>query len=178
MSALFLAASPLYGNHPAGRLLWVSGESVMGRGEYWRLATALFTHVDMAHLLSNAFMFIVFGWLLKAYYGWKVFPLGVLFLGAATNLVTVYLYPPGVRLLGASGMVYAMSSLWLVLYLRYATGYYFPVRFVRVLGFILVMLIPSTFEPRVSYLSHAAGFLLGALFGLAILPFARPGDPS
>ena len=123
-------------------------------------------------------MFIVFGWALKAYYGYAVFPVISLATGALTNLIAVSIYPPEVRLLGASGMVYGMAALWLVLFLRYDTGHYLPVRLVRVLGFTMVILIPSTLEPHVSYLAHGVGFLCGLLAGIVLLPFVSPRDPS
>jgi len=174
---LFYAASALHGNHPLGQKLWVSGSAVFGSGEYWRVFTALFTHQDMVHLLSNAFMFIVFGWALKAYYGWMIFPLASLALGALTNYLTVLVYPQHIRLLGASGMVYAMAALWLVFYARHDVSHYPPVRLFRALGFVMVMLLPSTLEPNVSYLAHGIGFLAGLLAGLALMFFVAPREP-
>jgi membrane associated rhomboid family serine protease len=178
MLVLFYAASTLFSNHPLGQKLWVSGRSIYEWAEYWRVITALFTHRDLVHLLSNAFMFIVFGWALTAYYGYALFPLVSLAVGALTNLVTVSIYPPDIRLLGASGMVYGMAALWLVFFLRYDTGHNFPARIFRVLGFIMVILIPSTMEPHVSYLAHGAGFLIGLCAGIVLLPFVSPRDPA
>lgn len=175
---LFYAASAIYSNYPAGDNLWVSGRTVLKGAEYWRLLSALFTHADMVHLLSNALMFIVFGWALNAYYGWKVFPLISLILGALTNLFTVMIYPLEVRLMGASGMVYSMAAVWLVFYVRFDTSHYPPARLFRALGFVMVILLPSTLEPHVSYLAHGIGFFAGFFAALVLMFFVSPRDPS
>ena len=175
---LFYIASAMLTGHSLGSSLWVSGGTVLERKEYWRLFTALFAHRDLGHLLSNAFMFTIFGWLLRAYYGFAVFPIVSLLIGAMSNYLTVFIYPPDIRLLGASGMIYGMAALWLVLYLKNDVSRTFPVRFFRVLGFILVLLLPSTLEPQVSYLAHATGFVAGMAAGIALMRFIPARDPG
>lgn len=175
---LFYFASTLHGTHPYGDLLWVSGEKVFEKQELWRLFTALFVHGSLVHLLSNLFMFMVFGWLLKAYFGFAVFPVISFIIGIIVNLATISFYEPATRLVGASGMIYAMAALWLIFFLRHYTERSFPARLLRVTGFVLVLLIPSTFEPQVSYLAHGLGFMAGTTAGILLLPFAAVRDPG
>lgn len=178
--ALFLLcyiATAVYNNYPEGDRLWLSGEALFGKHEYWRLLTSLFTHRDLSHLFANALIFIGFGWMLRAYFGLVAFPIASLVIGLMTNLITIYFYPPAIRLLGASGMAYGMASLWLIFYIRHDTDHRVPVRIMRAVGFALIMLFPTTFDPQVSYLAHAVGFASGALFGIAILPMVSVHDP-
>lgn len=175
---LFYIASVLYADYPAGDYLWAGGEKVYGEGEYWRLLSSLFVHGDLLHLLSNAFMFMVFGWLLRAYYGFRVFPVLTLGLGTAVNAAALALYEPRLRLIGASGMIYSMAALWLVLYVRFDKGRPPAFRILRAAGFVLVMLVPSTLDPSVSYLSHALGFIAGMGAGLVLKPCISVRDPS
>lgn len=175
---VFCLATAIYNNYPEGEQLWLSGEALFMRHEYWRLLTALLTHRDMAHLLANALIFLGFGWMLKAYFGPMVFPVASLVTGLISNLATVYAYHPGIRLIGASGMNYGMAALWLILYIRHDTDHRLPVRIFRAAGFALIILFPTTFDPAVSYLAHAVGFASGIVIGLAILPGVSVRDPK
>ena len=110
--------SPTYGN-----LLWTSKDAVFRQHEYWRLFTALFTHSDIKHLLSNMPLFVVFGWLLRSYFGLLAFPFAALVVGALANYASIYFYPDHMRLIGASGVVYGLVGLWVTFYLRYEIRY-------------------------------------------------------
>ncbi len=175
---LFYLASAVHTGHHHGSLLPVSGAAIFDELELWRLFTAVFVHGSLLHLLSNAFMFLVFGWLLKAYFGFITFPVISFIMGMVSNLATVALYDPGIKLVGASGMIYAMAALWLVFYMKYDTERRLPVRIFRAVGFVLVMLVPSTFEPQTSYLAHAMGFVAGIVTGLLVLPVIEVRDPG
>ena len=73
--------------YQASEQLMVSGESLFTRREFWRLFTSLLVHSGFSHLLANAPMLLVFGWMLKAYFGAVVFPGISLSVGLATNLI-------------------------------------------------------------------------------------------
>lgn len=137
--------------------------------EIWRALLACFVHADVVHLLANAPLFIVFGTLLYGYFGLVAFPLLAFVAGALANAVTVLFYSPQTELLGASGVNYAMVGMWLVYFLARGTGYRLTHRIMRALAFALVILIPTTYEPRVSYAAHAWGFVFGIGLALAAL---------
>jgi rhomboid protease GluP len=174
---LFYTASVLHSGYPVGDKLWASGDSVYKNHEYWRIITSVFIHDDIYHLLSNALIFIIFGWILRAYFGFFVFPVLSLIIGAACTLLTITIYDPGMRLIGASGMNYGMAALWLVFYLRFDTDNRPARKILRVFGFILAVLFPSTYNPQVSYLAHALGFALGLTAGILLLPFVKVREP-
>lgn len=152
-----------------GDFLWASGEAVFERHQYWRLFTALFTHADLGHLLSNLPLFIAFGWFLRTYFGFLAFPIAAFVVGALANLATLYFYPPTTRLIGASGVVYGLLGLWLTFYMRYEVAYSFRMRLFRVAGFSMIFLLPTTYSPTTSYLAHGFGFLFGILFALVLI---------
>ena len=163
-----------YWTQPWADLLWVSREAISDKSEYWRLFTALFTHADFGHFIANGPMFLIFGWLLRAFFGWYAFPVGALLIGAMANLITVELSHPAMRLVGASGMVYGMVALWLVFYVRFETRFRLPVRLFRVLGFALLTMMPTLYQPRTSYMAHGVGFGLGIATGLVLQFLLRP----
>ena len=154
--------------------LAASGEQVFGRQEYWRLLSALFAHGDFAHFASNLLPFLFFGWILHAYFGKWLFPIASLFIGVVSNALTIFLYPANVGLVGASGMIYGMIGLWLVLYLHFAQEKRLAVRIMRATGFALIMLFPTQYQPEVSYLAHATGFATGVMTGVVVAPFVSP----
>ena len=167
--AISYGMSFLYWNNELRSLLWVSQKAIIHDGEYWRLFSAVFVHSGMKHFLSNLPLLIIFGWLLYDYFGAITFPISALILGALSNLATVWFYPPDIRLVGASGMIHSMVSLWIVFYIRYDITRPLRTRFFRAFGFVLVMLIPSAVYPRTSYLAHGTGFILGLLWGVIMI---------
>lgn len=145
--------------------LWASNEAVIGEHQYWRLLTALFVHSDIGHLLANSPLFLIFGWFLYAFFGWLAFPASALIIGTLSNLVTIYFYPPDTELLGASGMLYGMVALWLVVYVRHENTLPWGVRLLRAVGVSLLLLFPTTFREETSYTAHLAGFVIGIAVG-------------
>src|SRR5205085_178005 len=87
---------------------WVSQESILQDGQYWRLLTALFLHADITHLAANGPLLLIFAYILEAYFGNIAFPVASFLVGIASNFVTVMFYSPHTHLVGASGMAYGM----------------------------------------------------------------------
>lgn len=175
---LFFVASGQYWQAGRDGGGWASGEAVFEHGQWWRLLTALFTHSDLGHLLSNTPLFLIFGWYLYAFFGGLAFPLGALLIGVLSNAATIYFYSPTTHLVGASGMLYGMVALWLVLYVRFETDYTVTMRVFRAIGVSLVLLFPTTFQEQTSYLAHAAGFAIGMIVGFLLMPFVSVRTPS
>lgn len=166
--ALFLSTMWVWFSPQGLEELTVSSrEAVFGRQEYWRLWTAAITHADAGHLVSNSFLFFVLGYFLTAYFGLVMFPILAFLLSGLINALALATYAPTVNLLGASGVVYWMGGVWLVLYLMIDTRRSWGSRWLRVFGVGILMFVPSeAFEPSVSYRTHFIGFLVGILTGL------------
>ena len=153
--------------------LWASGDLVFGKNEYWRLFSSLFVHADLMHLMDNSILFLIFGTFLYYFYGSVVFPLMSLLVGVITAGISCWVHEPKLHLVGASGMIYGMVAMWIVLYVRFHTVYTVPIRILRVVGFCLVILFPTSFHEEVDYLSHAIGFGVGVLAGVLMMPFGK-----
>jgi rhomboid protease GluP len=138
-------------------------DGVFARGEYWRLLTALAVHGDVLHVVSNVFLLTFFAYLLFGYFGFWVFPVLSLAMGAFTNYLALLTYPANVILLGASGVVYWMAGFWLVMYLLVERSVRTGTRVLRVVCLALLVLLPTSFQLSVSYRSHAIGLGLGVL---------------
>lgn len=171
---LFCVGSFWAWTHPETNQLAATQRTVYERGEIWRLMTTLWVHADMGHLLANSGLFMIFGLFLRNYFGLWAFPGLSLVGGILTGALALLTYPADVRLIGASGMVYFMAALWLLLFLRHADYLSWPHRLMRAIAFSLVVLVPTQFEPQVSYRTHAIGFALGLLFGWLSAPWLKP----
>ncbi len=141
-------------------------ERVNEHQEYWRLVTAIGVHSDWRHLVSNVAFLTLFSYLLYGYFGFWVYPFGVVVLGSLTNYLALLTYPPQIRLLGASGVTYLMAGFWLTIYILIERSRSLRQRWLRSFGFGLIILIPTTLQQNVSYRTHAIGFALGAIMAL------------
>ena len=146
-----------------------SGETVIHQHQYWRLLTGILVHSDFKHFLSNAVPLAFFGSLLYGYFGFGIFPCWMLALGCLIHLISIGTYPPEATLVGASGVVYCMAGFWLTLFVLIERRYSIPNRLMRSIGFFLIVFVPSTFEPTVSYRAHAIGFGCGILSATSTL---------
>lgn len=157
------------------RTFGMSAHDLYHRGRVDILFLSIFSHGDLGHLLSNLIGFLGFGYLLKRHFGWVAFPLLPIAAGALTAALTVLTMPPHVRLIGASGMVFAMAGLHTSLYLLLETRYRLPTRILRVAGVLLVLFFPHEYSPSTSYMAHGIGLGVGLIAGLIAAPhFQQP----
>jgi rhomboid protease GluP len=143
-----------------------SQTTVWQEHEWSRAFFALFAHADLRHILGNAALFFIFAALLNGYFGFWVFPILSFALGTITNALTVASYPADVQLIGASGMVYAMGAIWIILYFMISRNLSLPQRILRAVGVSLMLFFPTSLEMDVSYRAHAIGFAVGLISGL------------
>ena len=147
---------------------WLSAtpEAVFTKQEYWRAWTALFAHADLGHLLSNSMILLPLSVLLTGYFGYVFFPLTGVLMGGLTNFLVLKTLPAQTSLLGISGVVNWMGAAWLTLFLLIDRRKSFRRRFAVAVFLTIMLFVPETFRPEVSYLSHFIGFALGILSAL------------
>jgi rhomboid protease GluP len=145
------------------KLLAAVPDQVMVEHENWRLITAIGVHADLRHFLSNAFLFTFFAYLLYGYFGFWIYPVSVLVLGALTNYCSLLTYAGNIHLVGASGVIYLMAGFWLTLYVLVQRTRSFPKRLMHAIGIGLVVLVPTNLSPQVSYRTHAIGCAVGVM---------------
>lgn len=166
--SLLLASSFIYLNNLFNAPLWMSasGDLVFNKHEWWRAWTTLFAHGDLAHILGNLFLFFPFSYYLIGYFGYIFFPVFGFFAGGLINLLVLQTMPPSVGLIGVSGVVNWMGGAWLALSWlidrRESTGR----RILKVIAVTIVLFVPDSFKPEVSYLSHFLGYLTGLGSGI------------
>lgn len=159
----------------------LDAQAVFGRGEWWRIATALFLHADWGHLLSNLLSGIfVFSAVLTTIgrgRGWLVLGLA----SVAGNLAALVLHRGGAySSLGASTAIFAGLGLLAGRAIRFVRRVDHPHRWRAMLvpfaaGTGLLALYGAG-GPQVDIVAHVTGFTAGLTFGFwsATAPAASP----
>ncbi|MFT4298252.1 MAG: rhomboid family intramembrane serine protease [Aeromicrobium sp.] len=131
-------------------------------GEYWRLVTSAFLHVGVLHLAFNMLALYLFGPFLENVLGTVRF--AVFYLAAAlfSGAVVYWLSGPHTVTVGASGAVFALFGLALVVLLKAGQD-------VRTLIVLLAINAVMSLQGGISWQGHLGGFVAGVLFGLALV---------
>lgn len=127
-------------------------------GAWWRPFTSAFLHSGIAHLAFNMFAIYVFGPMLESVLGRARFlaVYAISILGASTAVL--YLSAPNALTVGASGAVYGLFAVALVVLIKARQD-------VQFLLFLLAINIAISFTGSISWQAHLGGFLAGGLLG-------------
>jgi rhomboid protease GluP len=149
----------------------MDAQAVFDRGEWWRLATALFLHADTGHLISNALIGILLFTLVIGTFGRGI---GWLLLAGASlsgNLMIAAIkYPADYRSLGASTAIFAGVGLLTGRAIGRLRNTAHPQRW-RAMGMPLaaglaILGLYGAGGLLTDVGAHVAGFLSGLVFGV------------
>lgn len=159
--------------------------------EWWRSITALTMHADAAHLMSNAFLGLVFGVFLCAHTGLGLGAMLILLGGALGNIATAYVKPASSLSIGFSTAVFAtiglLAGIAAAKTARHVLEYKEKNRkktalrsgvfkslppLAAALG--LLAMFGGSDAPNVDYLAHVMGLLSGTVLGLGT-GYCAPG---
>ncbi|MEN9626356.1 MAG: hypothetical protein RL557_684 [archaeon] len=139
-------------------------------GEFWRFATAMFLHGDIAHLLYNLFALFFFGLFLEKYVGSRKF-LTVFFVsGIIANVIALNFYESS---LGASGAIYGVIGALTVLQpslLVFAFGLPMPIIIASGLwvGGDILRTMGAFGETNIGTIAHLTGIMVGIIYGFML----------
>jgi rhomboid protease GluP len=140
-----------------------------GAGEWWRLATAMFLHFGLIHLLFNTWALWVIGSLVERLYGHARFAAIYAVAGLAGGLASMT-WNPIANSAGASGAIFGIIGAQLAFFMR--GGHRIPAAVVRAqrnstLGFIAYAVVFGLVVPGIDNAAHLGGLATG--FGLGWL---------
>jgi membrane associated rhomboid family serine protease len=139
-------------------------------GQWWRTATALTLHADIAHIASNSLFGCVFGLFVGRYLGSGLGWLLVLICGIAANLLNAIVQPDAFLSIGASTATFA--ALGIVPAFGWRRGFFrgrgFKRGFAPIFGAIALLAFTGFGAENVDVLGHLFGFAAGIGMGLAV----------
>lgn len=155
------------------------------RGKYlWTLATHMFVHANVFHLLVNMFVLFSLGSLCEKIIGKKRFLWFYLITGVFAGLLSVVLAgffgfgflekvfgSPEVFMVGASGAIFAIAGLFVVLLPRlrftiiFLPFFSLPAYIMVPLVLLLTWLATLAANLPVGNVAHLGGFLAGIIYG-------------
>lgn len=130
-------------------------------GDYWRLVTSAFLHGSVLHLLFNMYALYLFGPFVERALGTARFIAAYLTTAVAGSVAAYTLTDPLVATIGASGAVFGLFALALLLLLRAKQD----VRTLLVL--LAINAFISVAGSNISWQGHLGGFVGGFVLGAA-----------
>jgi membrane associated rhomboid family serine protease len=143
----------------------------VARGEWWRIITSAFLHINLVHIGMNMLVLYVYGPLVEQMYG-RLEYLAIYLLCAVGGSVLTILIDPTQSAAGASGAIFGLIGLLFAVSRRHHAllgpqGR----RMLAGLGTYVIILLIFTFAvPRVSWTGHVGGMAIGAILGFLLAP--------
>lgn len=109
--------TPYFNNAQLVLFTGMKVNELVAAGEWWRLISSQFVHLDVMHIAFNAYGLYVLGPMVERFYGWKRFLTLYLAAGTAGALASYFFVsaPSG----GASGAIYGLVGVLLVFGVKY-----------------------------------------------------------
>lgn len=144
-------------------LFSVYRSSLLNPLTYLRLIGHVFGHANWQHFIGNIMLILVVGPLLEEKYGSSNMIVVILSTALVTGIVNIILFPH-IRLLGASGVVFALILLSSFTSIKDGS---IPITFILVaMIYIGEQIFQGLFvKSNISNLTHIVGGVLGATFG-------------
>lgn len=154
------------------------------QGEWWRLLTAMFLHINFLHLLFNMLGLQIMGEFVEARLGTRRYLIAYFFSGLGSMLfitiLTVFFhYHPRQITVGASGAIMGIIGATGAILLKgwlYEKSKMAVNRLRSVLFIVGLQAAIDLSTPQISFVAHASGLVLGFLIGfvLAVNPKNNP----
>lgn len=150
---------------------WVMDTTLIVRdGEFYRLFSAIFMHLNMDHLFNNMMVLLLVGALIENYLGHFAYFFLYIIAGTFGNLLSMYyeINSGDFRIsLGASGATMGIVGflvVWLVINRK--TLVKDRSMIFRLLLLLLLVINACFFQPQANTQAHLGGFIAGFIFGL------------
>ncbi|MEE0955080.1 MAG: rhomboid family intramembrane serine protease [Eubacterium sp.] len=146
--------------------------SMILSGQYWRLLTALFLHISLAHLGSNLLGLLFLGDQVEAALGHVRFLILYLAGGIAGNYLSVLFYyrqGEDPLALGASTSVFALLGSMLVLAITGTKGKKSRSDARHIIMYLVLALLSGLVSPGIDGPAHLGGLVAGSLLTLLLI---------
>lgn len=169
------------GNHGNLIVFGAKVNSLVRQGEFWRIISSAFLHIDATHLLLNAYSLLILGLLCELVFGHRRF-LIIFTLSTLSGGVSSLLFTEGIAA-GASGAIFGLFGAAIIFGIKFRRQ--LPRRvllifWLALLPWFSMTLILGFISPaRIDNMAHLGGLLGGLLtsFSFRTRLNARPLEP-
>jgi rhomboid protease GluP len=139
------------------------------RDEYYRLILPMFLHGGFFHFFMNSYFLFYIGSFVEKILGSHKYLFIYLLSGIGSNVLIWLLGDPLTVTIGASGALFGIMGLLLVL--TYTKPEWFPYHTVRNIRSLTIINLVFTFLiPNISIYGHLGGFITGIIFAFILNP--------
>jgi membrane associated rhomboid family serine protease len=142
------------------------------QGQWYRLVTGAFLHLDAEHILFNMVSLAIIGSPVEVLLGRTRFLALYLLAGIGGSVASYVFGAPNVDAIGASGAIFGLFGAYFVLARRRG----FEIRTVSAL--IIINLVISFADPGIDWLGHLGGLVVGAAVALVFSATVDRRSPS
>jgi rhomboid protease GluP len=164
-------ATPKHPYDPVLLAIGMKGEAVFA-GQWWRLLSAIFVHIDLYHLLSNLCFLLLFGSIAESVFQRASYVALWFLTGIAGSMAQLVALTPKFYGFGASGVAFGLvGALWGAYFLERVPSPTFKRRWTIVIllaSFVVLGLLPDWLQAHSFNAAHLGGLLTGMIFGLLI----------
>jgi rhomboid protease GluP len=183
LTYLYQQSSPVWTDNPVLNFGVLDYSQIVHNGEWYRLFTSMFLHLDFAHILFNGYALWVLGQDMESIYGHTRF-LIIYFLAGFGGALASWIIGQGASL-GASGAIFGLvgAEIAFLYYHRSVIGNYANTR-LRQMGLYIVLTlglgVASGFGTgvRIDNWGHIGGLLGGLIVAAAIAPQYGIGEDA
>jgi rhomboid protease GluP len=167
-------SKPKHPFDPVLLAIGMKGEAVFA-GQWWRIVSAIFVHVDLYHLLSNLCFLLLFGTIAESVFQRAGYFALWFLAGIAGSMAQLVALSPQYYGFGASGVAFGLvGALWAAYCLeRVPSTISRRWTIVILLGFFIILgLLPDWLQAHSFNAAHLGGLLAGMILGL-VIPVSR-----
>ena len=133
-------------------------------GEFYRLLSGAFIHVDMMHLLCNCYSLFVIGSQIENFYGKKKFSIIYIFSALCGSLLSIAMHDT--YSIGASGAIFGLLGAYA--YFGYHYRVYFGTVILKQIAPVIIFNLAIGFMvPGIDNFAHIGGLIGGFLISMA-----------
>jgi membrane associated rhomboid family serine protease len=145
---------------------YLSPQSVLQYGEWWRVFTAAFLHGGIAHIALNMLALYWLGREVEAIYGKARFAFLYALAIVGSGLAIIYFSPYKIPTLGASGAIYGLFGALVAVGIR--LGKRGRAMIVNMVPVIVLNLAITFTVPGISAAGHIGGLITGFIVGFVL----------